>query len=83
MVDTVPDVVTVPLHAVVEHDARTYVVVKDDGNRLHPRQVELGKANETRVSIESGLAEGDSIAINAQDLMDMVFTDEGAPIPAS
>lgn len=83
LVDTVPDVVTVPLHAVVEHDAQTYVVVKDDGNRLHPRQVELGKANETRVSIESGLAEGDSIAINAQDLMDMVFTDEGAPIPAS
>ncbi|MEQ1825352.1 MAG: efflux RND transporter periplasmic adaptor subunit [Pirellula sp.] len=81
LVDSVRDVVNVPLHAVVEHDQQTYVVVRDETNRLRPRQVELGQASDTRVSIQSGLSEGEAIAINAQDLMDAVFTDTTVPAP--
>jgi HlyD family secretion protein len=81
LIDSVKDVVNIPLHAVVEHEQKTYVVVREDGNRLVPRPVSLGQASETRVSVQSGLSEGESIAINAQDLMDAVFTDN--PVPAS
>ncbi len=83
LVNSIPNVVTVPIHAVVEHEDQTYVVVKDESNRLHPRAVELGQASDTRVSVQSGLNEGESIAINAQDLIEAVFTDNVALDPAS
>lgn len=83
LVDSVSDVVTVPLHAVVERNDETYVVVRDESNRLQPRPVDLGQSSETRVSVQSGLTEGESIAINAQDLMDVIFTDKGKTEPAS
>lgn len=80
LVNSIRDVVNVPLHAVVEHDQQTYVVVRDDSNRLIPRPVELGQASDTRVSIQKGLNAGESIAINAQDLIGAVFT-ESVPAP--
>ncbi len=83
LVDSIPDVVTVPLHAVVEHEDKKYVVVRDDDNHLHPRPVELGQASDTRVSIQSGLSEGESIAVNAKDLADLIFTENAPTIPAS
>ncbi len=39
LVDRVADVVTVPLHAVVEHNDQKYVVVKDQADHLLPRPV--------------------------------------------
>lgn len=83
LVDSAKDVVTVPLHAVVEHGDETYVLVRDGGQRLQPRPVALGRASETRVSVESGLNAGESIAINAQDFVDAVFADGSEPLPAS
>ena len=69
LVDRVADVVTVPLHAVVEHNDKKYVVVKDSADHLFPRPVELGLASETRVSVKEGLQAGEQIAVNAQDLI--------------
>jgi HlyD family secretion protein len=83
LVESVSDVVNVPLHAVVEHEQQNYVVVRDESNRLRPRHVELGQASDTRVSIQSGLAEGEAIAINAQDLIEAIFTDQSGSVPAS
>ncbi|MCC6510137.1 MAG: efflux RND transporter periplasmic adaptor subunit [Pirellulaceae bacterium] len=74
LVDSISDVVTVPLHAVVERDDQTYVVVKDDQDHLAPRAVQLGKASDTRVSISSGLDAGEMVAINAQDLIESLLT---------
>ena len=79
LINKLPDVVTVPLQAVVEKDDKTYVVVKDDHEHMQPRFVELGEASDTRVSIQSGLREGESIAVNAQDLMNAVFSDNAVP----
>jgi HlyD family secretion protein len=73
LVDSVADVVTVPVHAVVEHNDEKYVVVREADNRLKPRPVELGKSNETRVSVVQGLKEGESIAVNAQDIVSELF----------
>jgi len=83
LVDSIPDVVTVPLHAVVKHDEKTYVIVRDEANRPHARSVELGQNNDTKVSIQSGLSEGESIAMNAQELAEALFTDKDPTIPAS
>ncbi len=79
MVEHLEEVVNVPLHAVVEKNEQTYVVVRDQADQLHPRPVELGQASDTRVCVEKGLSEGESIAINAHDLVDKVFTSESEP----
>ena len=83
LVDSVEDVVTVPLHAVVTHDEKTYVVVRDESNRPHARHVELGQASDTKVSIQSGLSEGEFIAMNAQDLVEAMFSEHDPTVPAS
>jgi len=82
LVESVPDVVTVPLHAVVKHNEKTYVIVRDEDNRPHARSVELGQTSDTKVSIQSGLAEGESIAMNAHDLVESMFTDTAETVPA-
>jgi len=82
LVESVPDVVTVPLHAVVKHNEKTYVIVRDEDNRPHARSVELGQTNDTKVSIQSGLAEGESIAMNAHDLVESMFTEGAETVPA-
>jgi len=79
LINKLPDVVTVPLQAVVEKDDKTYVVVKDDQENMQPRFVELGEASDTRVSVQSGLSEGESVAVNAQDLKNAVFGDNAIP----
>ncbi len=83
LVDSAPNVINVPLYAVVEHDDETYVVVRDGNNHLEPRPVDLGRASETRVTIQNGLSEGESIAINAQELVGAIFSDAKDPSPAS
>ena len=82
LVDSVSDVVTVPLHAVVQHDEQTYVLVRENDSLL-PRSVDLGRASETRVSIHRGLKEGESIAINPQEFADALFANEASSAPAS
>jgi RND family efflux transporter MFP subunit len=82
LVDTVPDVVTVPRHAIVEHDDQTYVVVRDQVG-MEPRLVHLGQASETRVSVTKGLDEGESIAVNAQDFVETLFQSNAPSDPAS
>ncbi len=82
LVDSIPDVVTVPLHAVVQHDEQTYVLVRENDN-LEPRSVDLGRASETRVSIHHGLSEGESIAINPQEFAEALFASADLSAPAS
>jgi len=82
LVDSVTDVVTVPLHAIVQHDEQTYVLVRDEGG-LEPRSVDLGQASETRVSISRGLDEGESIAVNPQQFAEALFAENAASVPAS
>jgi multidrug efflux pump subunit AcrA (membrane-fusion protein) len=67
---------TVPIHAILEKDSKKFVLVRDDSNRLIPKQVELGEANDTRVQVISGVEEGESVAVNAQDLATAVFDDK-------
>jgi HlyD family secretion protein len=56
------DSVIVPRQAVVETDGRSVVYVKQDGG-FSPREVEIGKSNNTEIAILSGLQAGEEIAI--------------------
>jgi HlyD family secretion protein len=56
------DSVIVPRQAVVEADGRSVVYVKQDGG-FSPREVEIGRCNNTEVAILSGLQAGEEIAL--------------------
>lgn len=56
------DSVIVPRQAVVEADGKSVVYVKQDGG-FSPREVEVGRSNNTEVAILSGLQPGEQIAL--------------------
>ena len=63
VVDTVPDVMYVPVEAVFEKDDRLIVYRIEDGKRAVPVDVTVGKRNDTYVVIEDGLSEEDVVAL--------------------
>ncbi len=74
LIDSLSDVLAVPLHAVVERNDEHYVVVKD-GTGMAARPVSLGRANDTRVVVTEGLLAGESVALNPQDFVDQLLAD--------
>ncbi len=65
-----PDVLTVPVDAVVVTGQRNLVFVRDDDGMLGPRDVVLGTRAGNRVQILQGLAEGEAIVASANFLVD-------------
>jgi Cu(I)/Ag(I) efflux system membrane fusion protein len=65
-----PDVLTVPIDAVVVTGERNVVFVRDAGGVLAPREVVLGARAGDRVEILRGLAEGETIVASANFLVD-------------
>jgi len=62
-VDTVPDVLAVPLQCVVPRgDRRVCFVLTNDGTVM--REVETGAANDSMMEIISGLEEGERVLLN-------------------
>ncbi len=64
VVDVIRDALTLPSQAVFEHGGKMYCVVYDQGN-WDKKEIETGATNEKQVVIRSGLAEGDSVVLNA------------------
>jgi HlyD family secretion protein len=60
-----PDGLLVPREAIQEKSGKPLVYVKQ-GDTLSPRQVEIGAYGTTEVSVISGLAEGDQVALQPQ-----------------
>jgi multidrug efflux pump subunit AcrA (membrane-fusion protein) len=58
--------VIVPRQAVVEADGKSVVYVKQNGG-FSPREVEVGRCNNTEVAIVSGLLAGEEIALQPPD----------------
>jgi HlyD family secretion protein len=58
------DAITVPREAVREDSGNNYVFLLKDGH-LHRQDVKLGISNLTRVEIVSGVADGDTIAVQS------------------
>jgi HlyD family secretion protein len=59
------DALLIPLEAVQEADGKTIVYIKQ-GDTVVPREVGLGPASNTQVSVMSGLQAGDEIAIKSE-----------------
>lgn len=62
LVEKIPDVLSVPIAAVSEQNGKP-VVHRRIGRSFEPQPVTLGAANDTYVVVESGLSEGDEIAL--------------------
>jgi hypothetical protein len=50
---------------------------------METRSIDLGQASETRVSVTEGLDEGESIAVNAQEFAETLFSHNDSSVPAS
>ena len=63
-VEEIPDVLQVPVQAVVEHGGRHYCVVRD-GSGFRAKQVTIGSTNDKVVVIHEGIDEGEEVVLNA------------------
>jgi multidrug resistance efflux pump len=62
-VETLDDVLQVPIQAVVERDG-VYYCARRAGSTMQLRQVDVGSTNEKFTVIRDGLAEGDEVSMN-------------------
>lgn len=62
LVERVPDALFVPLPAVFEHNGKP-IVYRRTGRSFEARPVTIGSENNTHVVVESGLSEGDEVAL--------------------
>jgi Cu(I)/Ag(I) efflux system membrane fusion protein len=65
-----PNVLTIPRDAVLSTGERNIVFVKEANGHLAPREVVIGAANDSRVEILRGLANGDIVVSSATFLVD-------------
>lgn len=62
-VETIEDVITMPIEALSEDGEITYVYVVR-GGRARRTEIEVGRFTDTRVEVRSGLAEGDLVVVS-------------------
>ena len=68
-VDQIPDVLAVPVHAVVQVDRDIWCYVAAEGG-VERRDVVIGRSNEKFVHIREGLSKGDRVVLNPMDIFD-------------
>lgn len=74
----VPDALQVPVQAIYAHGDHMYCFAYDAGN-WEAREVKPGPTNDKFFVIESGLAEGDRVALNPRGYKDRVTLPELSP----
>ncbi|MCK9284428.1 MAG: efflux RND transporter periplasmic adaptor subunit [Rhodocyclaceae bacterium] len=63
-------VVTVPLSSVIDSGTRQIVLIQAGEGRFEPREVKLGARSDTYVEVVSGVAEGETVVVAANFLID-------------
>jgi multidrug efflux pump subunit AcrA (membrane-fusion protein) len=63
-VEQIPDVLQVPVQAIIEHGGKHYCVLRDGGH-FEAREVVLGSTNDKMVVIDRGLDVGEEVVLNA------------------
>ena len=71
LVESLQDVLSVPVHAVFEYGGK-YYCIKLNGSKLVLQEVEIGSSNDKSVVIIKGVAEGDSLVSGAFAYRDKV-----------
>jgi len=78
LLETVPDVLSIPLEAVFTDDAGAHSVQVQDGRGWRRQPVALGAANDTHVVINNGLVQGQFVALlDPEELQDAGKPGEG------
>ncbi len=72
LVEQIPSVLQVPLHAVLRVKGASYCIVVDESGNLQARVLRLGSANDASTVVESGLSEGEQVVVNASEFRDIV-----------
>lgn len=67
IVDRVNDVLSIPIISVFEEEKKTYAFISDGGS-YEKRQVEPGRRNDNFVIIESGIRQGERVALRNPEL---------------
>ena len=84
-VQTLPDVIQVPVEAVLEHGKKHYCVQRD-GESFRLRKVTLGSSNDKNVVIREGLEVGEQVVLEAASYRDefglpqLPVRDSGRPL---
>jgi HlyD family secretion protein len=84
VIETIRDVLSVPIVSVVEEEKKTVVYVKK-GNSFSKREVVLGARNDNFVVVKKGLAAGEEVALRnpeAKDEPDTQQESKQQPAPA-
>jgi HlyD family secretion protein len=68
----VPNVLQVPVQAVLEHGNKYYCILVRGKDSLEAREVRLGLTNDKFVIIEEGLQEGDVVLLNPREFRERV-----------
>ncbi len=63
-VETLPDVVQVPIQAVVERGGKHYSIVRPSSGKLELREVLIGSINDKYIVVKDGLTESDEVLMN-------------------
>ena len=79
LVRRIPDALSVPLPAVFEHNGKP-IVYRRTGRRFEAQAVSLGEENDTHVVVDSGLSNGDEIALTDPNaIVESLSPGEGEP----
>jgi multidrug efflux pump subunit AcrA (membrane-fusion protein) len=64
-VETIPNVVQIPVQAIVEHGGKNYCLMYDKAAGWSKKEVKIGSTNDKMVVIQEGLEEGDKVVMGA------------------
>lgn len=73
-IESIEDAVLVPIQSLIERDGRTWVMARN-GEQIVPREVSVGRENDSQVQILRGLEEGEQVALNPAQLADLLPTE--------
>lgn len=64
-VETIPNVLQVPVQAIVEHGGKNYCLTYDKATGWSKKEVKIGSTNDKMVVIQEGVEEGDKVVMGA------------------
>lgn len=73
-IESIEDAVLVPIQSLIERDGRTWVMARQ-GERIIPREVSVGRENDSLVQILRGLDEGEQVALNPSQIAELLPTE--------
>jgi multidrug efflux pump subunit AcrA (membrane-fusion protein) len=77
-VANIPDVIQVPVQAIVEHGGKHFCLVKN-GPSLSPHEISIGTTNDKFVVVRDGLSEKDVVLVDPRKYLDQVTLPDVPP----